>query len=81
MTATQEARSTAGDLQMQHPLHIHGAGPFRVLDRAGVPEPDLVWKDTVLVGAGEVVNTWFDVSSAGRWLAHCHIAEHIESGA
>jgi FtsP/CotA-like multicopper oxidase with cupredoxin domain len=81
MTATQEARSTAGDLQMQHPLHINGSGRFRVLDRAGVPEPDLVWKDTVLVGAGEVVNTWFDVSSAGRWLAHCHIAEHIESGA
>jgi FtsP/CotA-like multicopper oxidase with cupredoxin domain len=81
MTATQEARSTEGHLQMQHPFHIHGAGPFRVLDRTDVPEPDLVWKDTVLVPAGEVVNTRFDVSSAGRCLAHCHIAEHIESGA
>jgi FtsP/CotA-like multicopper oxidase with cupredoxin domain len=81
MTATQIDRSTVGSLQMQHPFHIHGAGRFLVLDQAGVPEPDLIWRDTVLVRAGEVVNTRFDVSSAGRWLAHCHIAEHIESGA
>jgi FtsP/CotA-like multicopper oxidase with cupredoxin domain len=79
MTATQEARSTDGDLQMQHPFHIHGAGRFFARDRAGLPEPNLVWKDTVLVRAGEVVDTRFDVSSAGRWMAHCHIAENIES--
>ena len=50
MTATQIDRSTEGDLQMQHPFHIHGAGRFLGLDPAGVPEPNLVWKDTVLVG-------------------------------
>jgi FtsP/CotA-like multicopper oxidase with cupredoxin domain len=65
---------------MQHPFHIHGAGRFLVLDRGGVSEPNLVWKDTVLVRAGEVVNILFDVSSPRRWMAHCHIAEHIESG-
>ena len=81
MTATQEARSTDGDLQMQHLFHIHGAGRFLARDRTDLPEPNLVWKDTVLVPAGEVVNTRFDVSSAGRCLAHCQIAEHIESGA
>ena len=80
MTGTQEARATDGNLQTQHPLHIHGAGRLLARDRAGVPEPNLVWKNTVLVRAGEVVNTRFDVSGAGRWMAHCHIAEHIESG-
>jgi FtsP/CotA-like multicopper oxidase with cupredoxin domain len=72
--------SAGSDHQMQHPFHIHGAGRFLVLDRGGVSEPNLVWKDTVLVRAGEVVNILFDVSSPGRWMAHCHIAEHIESG-
>jgi FtsP/CotA-like multicopper oxidase with cupredoxin domain len=72
--------SAGSDHQMQHPFHIHGAGRFLVLDRGGVPESNLVWKDTVLVRTGEVVNILFDVSSTGRWMAHCHIAEHIESG-
>jgi FtsP/CotA-like multicopper oxidase with cupredoxin domain len=73
--------NTAGsDHEMYHPFHIHGAGRFLVLDRAGVPEPNLVWKDTVLVRAGEVVNILFEASNPGRWMAHCHIAEHNESG-
>jgi FtsP/CotA-like multicopper oxidase with cupredoxin domain len=72
--------SAGSDHQMHHPFHVHGAGRFLVLDRGGVPEPNLVWKDTVLVRAGEVVNILLDVSSPGRWMAHCHIAEHIESG-
>ena len=54
-------------------------GRFLVLDRGGVPEPNLAWKDTVLVRAGEVVHILFDVTNPGRWMAHCHIAEHIES--
>ena len=72
--------STGSDHQMHHPFHIHGAGRFLVLDRGGVPEPNLVWKDTVLVRAGEVVHILFDVTNPGRWMAHCHIAEHIETG-
>ena len=71
--------SAGSDHQMHHPFHIHGAGRFLVLDRGGVPEPNLVWKDTVLVRAGEVVHILFDVTNPGRWMAHCHIAEHIES--
>jgi FtsP/CotA-like multicopper oxidase with cupredoxin domain len=72
--------SAGSDHQMHHPFHIHGAGRFLVLDRGGVPEPNLVWKDTVLVRAGEVVNILFDATNPGRWMAHCHIAEHNESG-
>jgi FtsP/CotA-like multicopper oxidase with cupredoxin domain len=72
--------SAGSDHQMHHPFHIHGAGRFLVLDRGGVPEPNLVWKDTVLVRAGEVVNILFDADNPGRWMAHCHIAEHNETG-
>jgi FtsP/CotA-like multicopper oxidase with cupredoxin domain len=68
------------DHPMPHPFHIHGAGRFLVLSRDGVPEPNLVWKDTVLVRTGETVDILLDVSNPGRWMAHCHIAEHHESG-
>jgi FtsP/CotA-like multicopper oxidase with cupredoxin domain len=68
------------DHPMHHPFHIHGAGRFLVLSREGVVEPNLVWKDTVLVRTGETVDILLDVSNPGLWMAHCHIAEHHESG-
>jgi FtsP/CotA-like multicopper oxidase with cupredoxin domain len=68
------------DHPMHHPFHIHGAGRFLVLARGGVVEPNLVWKDTVLVRTGEVVDILLDVSNPGLWMAHCHIAEHAASG-
>jgi FtsP/CotA-like multicopper oxidase with cupredoxin domain len=68
------------DHPMHHPFHLHGAGRFLVLARDGVPEPNLVWKDTVLVRTGQVVDILFDVSNPGLWMAHCHIAEHMQSG-
>jgi FtsP/CotA-like multicopper oxidase with cupredoxin domain len=68
------------DHPMHHPFHIHGAGRFLVLSRDGVEDPNLVWTDTVLVRTGEVVDILLDVTHAGRWMAHCHIAEHHESG-
>jgi FtsP/CotA-like multicopper oxidase with cupredoxin domain len=70
----------AGDHPMHHPFHIHGAGRFLVLSRDGVVEDSLVWKDTVLVRTGETVDILLDVSNPGTWMAHCHIAEHHESG-
>ena len=65
---------------MHHPFHIHGAGRFLVLSRDGEPEANLVWKDTVLLRAGQTVDILLDVSNPGLWMAHCHIAEHTESG-
>jgi FtsP/CotA-like multicopper oxidase with cupredoxin domain len=70
----------AGDHPMHHPFHVHGAGRFLTLSRDGVVEDNLVWKDTVLVTAGETVDILLDVTNAGVWMAHCHIAEHHESG-
>ena len=68
------------DHPMHHPFHVHGAGRFLVLSREGEPEANLVWKDTVLVPAGRTVDVLLDVSNPGLWMAHCHIAEHAQSG-
>jgi len=68
------------DHPMPHPFHVHGAGRFLILARDDVVEPNLVWKDTVLVRTGEIVDILLDVTNPGRWMAHCHIAEHHESG-
>jgi FtsP/CotA-like multicopper oxidase with cupredoxin domain len=68
------------DHPMHHPFHIHGAGRFLVLSRDGEPDPNLVWKDTVLVRSNQTVDILLDVSNPGRWMAHCHIAEHNQSG-
>jgi FtsP/CotA-like multicopper oxidase with cupredoxin domain len=68
------------DHPMHHPFHVHGAGRFLVLDRDGVEEDNLVWKDTVLITTGQRVNILLEVTNPGLWMAHCHIAEHHESG-
>ncbi len=64
---------------MQHPLHIHGQR-FLVLEQDGVPTENLVWKDTVLLPAGSVTDILLELSNPGRWMVHCHIAEHLEAG-
>jgi FtsP/CotA-like multicopper oxidase with cupredoxin domain len=68
------------DHPMHHPFHVHGAGRFLILARDDVVEPNLAWKDTVLVRAGETVDILLDVTNPGLWMAHCHIAEHNQSG-
>jgi FtsP/CotA-like multicopper oxidase with cupredoxin domain len=68
------------DHPMHHPFHLHGAGRFLVLARDGAAASNLVWKDTVLVRTGETVDILFDVTNPGLWMAHCHIAEHMQSG-
>jgi FtsP/CotA-like multicopper oxidase with cupredoxin domain len=70
----------AGDHPMHHPFHVHGAGRFLILSRDGNVERNLVWKDTVLIRTGETVDILLDVTNPGTWMAHCHIAEHHESG-
>ena len=64
---------------MHHPIHIHGQR-FLVLSVNGVPNDNLVWKDTMLLPTGFVAEVLMDVSNPGKWMLHCHIAEHIETG-
>ncbi|MCG8467179.1 MAG: multicopper oxidase family protein [Gemmatimonadetes bacterium] len=65
--------------QMHHPIHIHGQR-FLVLAANGVPNDNLAWKDTAVVPAGGSLDLLLELSNPGRWMLHCHIAEHLEAG-
>lgn len=62
---------------MQHPIHFHGQR-FLVLEENGVRQKNLVWKDTVMIPSGDTVDILLDASNIGKWMAHCHISEHLE---
>ena len=64
---------------MQHPVHFHGQR-FLILDKNGVPNDNLVRKDTVLTLPWEYTDILIDMSNPWKRMAHCHIAEHNESG-
>jgi FtsP/CotA-like multicopper oxidase with cupredoxin domain len=64
---------------MQHPIHIHGQR-FLVLAQNGIPSQNLVWKDTFLLPVGWTADLLVEMSNPGRWMLHCHIAEHLEAG-
>ena len=64
---------------MHHPIHIHGQR-FLVLAVNGVPNEHLVWKDTVLLPTGFIADVLLEITNPGKWMLHCHIAEHIETG-
>jgi spore coat protein A len=67
---------------VHHPVHLHLVG-FRVLSRSGRPPlpHDAGLKDTVSLRPGEGVEiiTRFD-GYRGRYLFHCHNAEHEDMG-
>jgi FtsP/CotA-like multicopper oxidase with cupredoxin domain len=64
---------------MDHPIHLHGQR-FLVLSRDAVRNDNLAWKDTALIAAGETVDLLVEMSNPGRWMLHCHIAEHLSAG-
>lgn len=67
---------------VHHPVHLHLVG-FQVLSRSGRPPlpHDAGFKDTVSLRPGEAVEiiTRFD-GYRGRYLFHCHNAEHEDMG-
>lgn len=75
----QIINSTTSMHPMQHPIHLHGQR-FLVVSTNGVPNNNLVWKDTALVQTGDTVDLLVDMTNPGDWMLHCHIAEHLESG-
>jgi FtsP/CotA-like multicopper oxidase with cupredoxin domain len=78
-TKLRIVNETHSDHPMQHPFHIHGQR-FLVLARDDAPVEDLSWKDTVLIRTGETIDLLVEMANPGRWMAHCHIAEHLEGG-
>jgi FtsP/CotA-like multicopper oxidase with cupredoxin domain len=65
---------------MDHPFHLHGF-QFQVLDRNGVPEPYLSWKDSVNVPKHSKVRIVVRFENfPGKWMYHCHILDHEDMG-
>ena len=65
---------------MDHPFHLHGF-QFQVLDRDGVREPYLAWKDMLNVpkhSAARIIVRYDDYP--GKWMFHCHILDHEDHG-
>ena len=40
----------------------------------------MVWKDTVVIPVGSTVDILLELSNPGRWMLHCHVAEHLGVG-
>src|SRR5688572_3441709 len=65
---------------MDHPFHLHGF-QFQVLDRNGVPEPYVSWKDSVNVPKHSKLRIVVRFEHfPGKWMYHCHILDHEDMG-
>lgn len=64
---------------MQHPIHFHGQ-KFVILAVDGEPNENLQWKDSALIPTGKTYDLLIEMDNPGKWMAHCHIAEHLHSG-
>jgi FtsP/CotA-like multicopper oxidase with cupredoxin domain len=60
-----------------HPIHLHGH-TFKVLGSSKRQLP-VHYADTVLVLPKERIEIAF-VAAPGKWMFHCHILEHLETG-
>jgi FtsP/CotA-like multicopper oxidase with cupredoxin domain len=60
-----------------HPIHLHGHS-FKVLGSSKRQLP-VHYADTVLVLPKERIDIAF-VAAPGKWMFHCHILEHLETG-
>jgi len=65
---------------MDHPFHLHGF-QFQVLDRDGVKEPYVAWKDMLNIpkhSTARIIVRYDDYP--GKWMFHCHILDHEDHG-
>lgn len=63
-----------------HPIHIH-VNPFEVISANGVPDPRRPWLDTCAVpAAGTLVMRTRFTDFTGRYVLHCHILPHEDTG-
>jgi len=64
---------------MNHPFHVHGQR-FVITHIDGVENRNMAWKDTAIIPVGSTIDILVDVTNPGKWMAHCHIAEHLHAG-
>ena len=64
-----------------HVFHIH-TNPFQVTQINGVPQKDLLWRDSVIVErkGGSVVFRSRFLDYTGIFMLHCHMMNHEEMG-
>ena len=62
-----------------HPMHIHGQF-FKVIAHNGQAVDDPYFRDTVLLRGRETIDVGMVPLDWGRWMMHCHILEHADSG-
>jgi FtsP/CotA-like multicopper oxidase with cupredoxin domain len=61
-----------------HSIHVHGHH-FRLLDRLDDGWKPY-WLDTVMVAVRDTVRIAFVADNPGKWMIHCHMLEHQETG-
>jgi len=64
--------------QYHHPIHLHGYS-FTVLEsdkRKIIP----YIADTVMLGKNEQIKVAFVADNPGKWMFHCHVIDHMETG-
>ena len=60
-------------------MHLHGQF-FKVIERGGKAVDEGFFRDTVLVYPKEEVKLALVPLDKGKWMNHCHILEHADSG-
>lgn len=66
------------DTQLLHPIHIHGHSfTFVSSTQRNLPPHHA---DTMLLMPDDTVEVAFVADNPGRWMIHCHVAEHQETG-
>ena len=61
-----------------HPIHIHGH-TFEVL-KSSLRKRPVYRADTVLIAPNERLEVAILADNLGKWMLHCHILEHQETG-
>lgn len=64
--------------QYHHPIHLHGH-TFTVL-KSNKKTITPFHTDTVLLEKNERVQVAFVADNPGRWMYHCHVIEHMDTG-
>lgn len=64
---------------MHHPIHLQGQR-FLVVERDGVRQRNLAWRNTVLIPTGSTMDILVEMSNPGAWMINCQIPEHLAAG-
>jgi FtsP/CotA-like multicopper oxidase with cupredoxin domain len=73
------AIAVENDTAWPHAMHLHGHH-VRIVAEGEREVDDPAWRDTVLVGPRRLVKIAFLADNPGKWMLHCHMLEHQDTG-